>query len=371
MQTLKLAAAVAPSLAPAREAERPSPGLLKQLGTMTACRDMHLVEHSLLRTLGPLLGVDRTSLYRVDASHEVVRVLHHTRSTATVGGELHRVSEAIEELSNSIPLDMVERALLGNLRLLDRPCTRQRGPVYLIGYPLHGADHLCGYFVFERDHPATPTEDAVVHGVLEVFSNYYALLDTSQRDRLTGLLNRYSLEINLNRIWELLAARVRDVDETRAENRRHASETYWLGVLDIDHFKRVNDTYGHIIGDEILLLTSRLLESAFRRADLLYRYGGEEFVAIVAADDLPAATMAFERARRTVEEFVFPQVGKLTISCGFSVADPTVLPQTIINRADRALYEAKADGRNQVHHYEDLVSLGRLGEVPAGTVDLF
>lgn len=352
--------------------ERPAPSVLKQLGEMTACRDMHLVEQSLLRTLGPLLGVQRTSLYRVDDQGVVTRVLHHTRDTAIVGGELHRTSDQIEELSSAIALDPAVATLLDTLRLLDRSCTRPQPDGYLIGYPLHGADHLCGYFVFERGHEVTPTEHAVIHGVLEVFSNYYALLDASQRDRLTGLLNRYSLEINLNRLWDLLAQRLKPgADSGHANRRGGRAQTYWLGVLDIDHFKKVNDTHGHIIGDEILLLTARLLEGAFRRSDLLYRYGGEEFIAIVAANDLETATQIFERARQAVALFIFPQVGRLSISGGFSMADPHVLPQTIINRADRALYEAKADGRNRVHFYDELIRQGRLEEIQSGTIDLF
>lgn len=354
------------------KSERPAPSVLKQLGEMTACRDMHLVEQSLLRTLGPLLGVKRTSLYRVDEQGEVLRALHHTRDAAIVGGELQRTSDHIEELSSAIELDPAVDALLGTLRLLDRSCTRPQQDGFLIGYPLHGADHLCGYFVFERDHEVTPTEHAVILGVLEVFSNYYALLDASQRDRLTGLLNRYSLELNLNRMWDVLAQRLRHGTDRAQPNRRGGRvQSYWLGVLDIDHFKQVNDTHGHIIGDEILLLTARLLEGAFRRSDLLYRYGGEEFIVIVAAHDVATATQIFERARQAVAHFIFPQVGRLSISGGFSMAEPTVLPQTIINRADRALYEAKADGRNRIYFYDELIRTGRLEEVRSGTIDLF
>jgi diguanylate cyclase (GGDEF)-like protein len=353
------------------KSERPAPSVLKQLGEMTACRDMHLVEQSLLRTLGPMLGVKRTALYRVDEQGVVARTLHHTRDAAIVGGELHRTSDQIEELSSAIALEPAVSDLLDTLRLMDRCCTRQQPDGYLIGYPLHGADHLCGYFVFERDHEVTPTEHAVIVGVLEVFSNYYALLDASQRDRLTGLLNRYSLELNLNRIWDLLAHRLKHGDDAQCDRRGGRAQTYWLGVLDIDHFKKVNDTHGHIMGDEILLLTARLLEGALRRSDLLYRYGGEEFIVIVAANDLETATQIFERARQAVALFIFPQVGRLSISGGFSMADPAVLPQTIINRSDRALYEAKADGRNRIYFYDDLIRMGKLEEIQSGTIDLF
>ncbi len=348
----------------------PLPTLLDKLGKMTAIRDTHLVEQSLLRTLGPLLGVLAISLYRVDDLQVIVRALHYSRSIEGEHGGVERIVERVEEVLNNKELAEPIQFLIDNIRMLGRSCSRKSDDGLLVGYPLHGGKELCGYFVCLRDREVSPAEDAVVRGVLEVFSNYYALLDTSQRDRLTGLLNRYSLEINLDRLWNVLSARMNEAGG--AENRRDSTpHTYWVGVIDIDHFKKVNDTYGHIMGDEVLLVVSRLLQSAFRRSDLLYRYGGEEFVAIIAANDLGDATLAFERARKVVAEYPFPQVGRVTISGGFSSADPAVLPQTVINRADRSLYQAKNDGRNRVYHHETLIQQGTLKEISDGGIDLF
>ena len=346
------------------------PSILKKLGSMTAIRDTYLVEQSLLRTLGPLLGVLDTSLYRVDRNGVVLRVLHHSRIIETQTNGAQRIAERIEEVTNNQDIPDSVRTLLDNVRLLARPCSRKIENDLLICYPLLGNKEMCGFFVIKRDRELTPVEDAIVHGVLEVFTNYFALLDTSQRDQLTGLLNRYSLEINLDRLWNLLSARLHNDDDQ--ENRvEHAPQVYWLGIIDIDHFKTINDTYGHIIGDEVLIMVTRLLEGSFRKTDLLYRYGGEEFVAIIAANDLDAATQTFERARKRIDEFQFPQVGHVTISGGFSGADPTVLPQEVINRADSSLYAAKNAGRNIIYHYETLVKNGVLKEVTSGTIDLF
>ena len=125
------------------------------------------------------------------------------------------------------------------------------------------------------------------------------------------------------------------------------------------------------MGDEVLLLTARLLESALRKTDLLYRYGGEEFVAIVAAENVESAMKVFERARQAVEQFSFPQIGKISISGGICAVDSTVLPQSIINCADRALYKAKDDGRNRIYDYADLLDSGALEEIRSGSIDLF
>lgn len=355
---------------PNQHTESGLPSLLKKLGAMTAIRDTYLVEQSLLRTLGPLLGVHETSLYRIDDNGVVIRVLNYSRAVTTEKNDVQRDAEHIEEVTSDQGISNTVRDLLENVRLIGKRSSRKLDSDLIVCYPLYGGKELRGYLVFQRDRDVTPAEDAIVHGILEVFTNYYELLDTSQRDQLTGLLNRYSLESNLDRLWNLLSARLHDSGN---ENTRRDTtpRTYWLGLLDIDHFKKVNDTYGHIIGDEVLILVTRLLESSFRQSDLLYRFGGEEFVAIIAANDLESATRAFERARDKIEQFTFPQVGHVTISGGFSGADPTVLPQEVIHRADSSLYEAKNAGRNRICHYDTLVKEGILKEIASGSIDLF
>lgn len=363
--------------------------LLDELGAMTSIRDTHVLEQNLLRLLAPLLEADELWLYRENAAHEIYRVLHYSpplaggkvakdtaNNEAKNGtGKLGQLGHMGEVLHDHVTPPAVLK-LIDNVRLLGglqrSPASDQtdaNGPM-LLAKALHDGDQLRGYLVFHQTRALTVAQDTLLHGILEIFSNYYALLDTSQRDRLTGLHNRYSLEINLDRLWSVLAARL--IEEEQVDNRRVTDlHNYWIGVLDIDHFKRINDTWGHIIGDEVLLLVARLLLQSFRHSDLIYRYGGEEFVTIIAANDLAGATCVFERARRTIEAHVFPQVGHITISGGFSGADPTVLPQMVINRADRSLYQAKSDGRNRIYHYDTLIEQGVLKALSDGSVDLF
>lgn len=346
------------------------PGLLGKLGKMTSIRDTELLEQSLLKTLGPLLGVLDTSLYRFDESNDLVRVLHHHRSRETDPEGEARIVERTEEVHNLADIPEAVESVISNVRLLGKPCSRRVGEELVIAYPMTGCGKVCGYFVFQRDHDISPSEDAVVRGVLEVFSNYYSLLDVSRRDQLTGLLNRQSLEQNFDHIWHMLAEPVLDAD--KGAGRRHAVPTnYWFAVLDIDHFKKINDVHGHIIGDEVLLLAARLLSETFRNTDLIYRYGGEEFVAIISADTSEIAMNVFERARLAIEAHVFPRVGHITLSGGYSRADPKVLPQEVLSRADRALYQAKSDGRNRVYEFERLVQNGVFAQIPYGDMEMF
>ncbi len=144
-------------------------------------------------------------------------------------------------------------------------------------------------------------------------------------------------------------------------------------VLDIDHFKRVNDTYGHLIGDEVLLLVARLMRSCFRYSDQLYRFGGEEFVILMRCDGDADALRVLERLRGIFESHRFPQVGHITVSIGVTQVFHNDIPSEAFGRADEAVYHAKSHGRNQVQSYQQLVAQGALvAQVKEGmVVDLF
>lgn len=337
------------------------PGLLGKLGKMTSIRDTELLEQSLLRTLGPLLGVLDTSLYRTDEGHALARLTRYHRSKVVEADGVARAVEMMEEVLPLTDIPVEVRKVTDNVRLLNKPCTRKLDDELLIAYPLLANGEICGYFVFQRDREVSATEDVMIRGVLEVFSNYYALLDLSQRDRLTGLLNRQALERSFDRIWHAMSHPEVRVHK-KTGRRSKLTEKYWLAMIDVDHFKQVNDNYGHMVGDEILLLVSRLMAGTFRASDLLYRYGGEEFVAIIAADNEEIARNVFERIRLIIEAHLFPRVDKLTVSVGFCQAAPEILPVEVLSRADRSLYQAKQDGRNRIYSYHQLTRDGVFAE---------
>src|SRR6185369_17286004 len=146
-----------------------------------------------------------------------------------------------------------------------------------------------------------------------------------------------------------------------------------FAIFDVDHFKRVNDQFGHLYGDEVLTLVARLMVQSFRHEDLLFRYGGEEFAVVLANADLAIAGAALERFRRKVEAYAFPQIGHKTVSIGFTALDAAQGVERAVMCADRALYYAKHHGRNQTHCYETLIAEGKLAPVTQtrGDVELF
>lgn len=213
-----------------------------------------------------------------------------------------------------------------------------------------------------------------------VYRNMYCMLDYGERDALTGLLNRKSFDetfykvLNDSRmdLGDSVQAVVPEGGLKAGHRLPSPTASYWLAMVDVDHFKRVNDVYGHQIGDEVLLLVARLLKKSFRSMDRVYRFGGEEFMVLMRCRDDSAVMLAAERFRSHMEDFGFPQVGRITASVGLTSVQSGDSPETARARADKALYYAKGNGRNRVCNYHDLMSLGLLlTETKVGDVELF
>jgi diguanylate cyclase (GGDEF)-like protein len=114
------------------------------------------------------------------------------------------------------------------------------------------------------------------------------------------------------------------------------------------------------------------MQRVFRGADQLFRFGGEEFVVVLEQASGAGAKLAFERLRRTVEEYPFPQVGQVTISLGYTMVQPQDVPALCVERADTALYYAKEHGRNNVRNCEALMAAGEVADQSrSGDVELF
>lgn len=119
-------------------------------------------------------------------------------------------------------------------------------------------------------------------------------------------------------------------------------------MFDIDHFKNVNDTFGHNIGDYILKNLTQVVKEQLRENDFLVRWGGEEFIIITPQTEMEKAGMLAERIKKAVENYKFDIVGKLTISLGVTQFKMQDTEDTFITRTDDALYLSKRKGRNCV-----------------------
>ncbi|GEM_PF-1979685 len=152
-------------------------------------------------------------------------------------------------------------------------------------------------------------------------------------DTLTGLSNRLKLETAL-------------VEEVRRADRYGTPLT--LIMFDIDHFKRINDTYGHPVGDKVLVRLSRRVSNLIRSSDLLVRWGGEEFLILAPGIDGSMGYLAAEKCRHAIETMRFDKIGTITSSFGVAQYVPGETGTAFVTRTDAALYQAKAEGRNRV-----------------------
>ena len=215
--------------------------------------------------------------------------------------------------------------------------------------PLIAQDEVLGTLVVGHREPSRYTNDR--REMLEVIShqvavsllnaNLYARMEhMATRDALTGLPNRRTF---LNRI-----------EEAEARHRRSGGS---FGVLltDIDHFKSVNDTYGHSVGDEVLRQVSATFRECLRETDLPARWGGEEFIVLLEETDLEGCMVLADRLRQAVSELTFQSEQgpfQCTISMGVGMwpGDHEDLEE-LIDLADQALYHSKEHGRDRVTAY--------------------
>ena len=183
------------------------------------------------------------------------------------------------------------------------------------------------------------------HAYEEIRQQSHMLMNFSdvRTDALTGVQNRRALEQSLEAQFRLML--------------RYGT-AFSVALFDIDHFKRVNDEQGHLLGDEVLQRVAEILNESARETDIVARYGGEEFVVLMPQTDLSNGGAFANRVRKTVEEKT-----PVTISVGVASALKRDSREQLLARADSAMYEAKASGRNMVflsdgktlHQYDQLI----------------
>ena len=200
---------------------------------------------------------------------------------------------------------------------------------------------------FFADQSITPLLDAAGHvnhyvsiskDITESVKETQALSEQARTDELTGLLNR------------------RAGDETMAKlvtSARLGGPGFCILLGDIDHFKRVNDDFGHLAGDRVLEGIAIRLQAAARDSDSLVRWGGEEFLIILPDTGFAGGSAAARRIQASLADWADPEVGSVTMSWGLTAWRPEDSASTVIERADELLYRAKQRGRNRVEFEQD------------------
>ncbi|MEK4230263.1 sensor domain-containing diguanylate cyclase [Solibacillus sp. FSL H8-0538] len=174
---------------------------------------------------------------------------------------------------------------------------------------------------------------------IELMEINSGLVEISNTDKLTGIPNRRFFQEKL---------------EEQIELYYKEQNTFSLLIIDIDHFKKVNDTYGHQIGDIVLVKLANILKKQARPDDVAARFGGEEFVIILPNTDEDAAIFIAQKLNQEVERAEWTETGSLTVSVGVATFIEQDSEALIISKADQALYASKENGRNRATHYREL-----------------
>jgi diguanylate cyclase (GGDEF)-like protein len=220
------------------------------------------------------------------------------------------------------------------------------GGQHCANYGLSLMDETLGEVTMSRSRPFAEQDLAIFEHLLcpllyplRNALRYHVALSAAYRDPLTGLDNRAALDETLPRETEM--------------TRRHNLPLSML-MVDLDHFKLVNDKYGHAVGDCVLRTAAQRMKAALRTSDRLFRFGGEEFVMLLPATDLHGARVVAERIRLSLQGEGCVCDGEsvhFTASIGVSELGKGDNHHTLFNQADKALYRAKAEGRNRVTCY--------------------
>jgi diguanylate cyclase (GGDEF)-like protein len=358
--------------------------VVDQLAELTGFRDRDLLDTTLATAMRDLLRPLRVAIHRCVGDDADRRWLTRARLGLT---DVAASADPPWTDFHDLPPLAAFPARLQALRLQD--VVALPGAVHLAVFPLTTDREVEGVLEIESDQPLDAGAHRLVGSILRIYRNFQSLLDYSERDTLTGLLNRKTFDEAFYKLATgeaeaaSLAAQAGAAGQGMAADagaaqhdaeRRHPPQPrpHYIGVIDIDHFKAVNDNFGHLIGDEVLLLLSRLMRSVFRFDDRLYRFGGEEFVVLMRCGNDTEAGLAFERLRTSVQGYAFPQVGSISVSVGYTRLRPGDTPSSSFERADRAVYWAKGHGRNRVCSHADLMASGDLVDAAkSGDVELF
>ena len=341
--------------------------LLDHLLKLTDHRDRDHLELTLSKALIDLLPIERVVMARVLSEEGSRRWLEIASLDARGGGKLIDPLWVDFGALRSVDDDKSRLQCLQSQAKVELAWAGEEGPriTYL---PLFAdnPDDDEGVVEIHSGAVLKPEQQATTDALLHVFRNMYRLLAYSDRDALTGLLNRKALDDTfysavLEELGESIQAQQAapaPTDASGQERRHRVPPNYWLGSVSVDGFDQINDKYGNLVAEDVLLLVARIMRNTFRTYDRLYRLGGDKFAVLMHCPEEALVLAAFERFRVNVEKFKTAQVGSVTICAGFSRVSAEDSPDSTLARAERAVDFCQSSGANQVASHGELVRRG-------------
>ncbi|BCV35518.1 MULTISPECIES: GGDEF domain-containing protein [Shewanella] len=309
--------------------------ILDSVVQLTEQRQLDSLAESLVSTVSQMLSIDEVCILDVD------------KLTKRKGGLDGQRNVSSASLAVSVKLCIEQR----------REICFSNGLHQELAVPIIINDKLTKVLLVSA--PLLTEQDRVLlRGFAKVYENYFHIVVESETDSLTNLLNRKAFLPQLYSSVEIAC----DLLQEQAQASQDADEELklWICIFDIDYFKKINDTFGHLYGDEVLLQVSALMKQVFSAQDLMFRFGGDEFVILPAPRSRRALIELCQEFTQNLAQLQQERLGGIRISMGIVGIDPRVDPGTLLNQADNALYFVKGNGRNQVAFYGQLLAEGKL-----------
>ncbi|MBM6549729.1 GGDEF domain-containing protein [Marinomonas ostreistagni] len=328
-----------------------SNNILHHIENFTAQRDKELLAFSLLKSIRDILNPTQARILTVNGQDEpIMEIVINGNDACHYNYQNITISENIKA-----SLDYISKWHLDELM-------EAHEEQYTAFHVLKQSRQLSQYLIVNLDNKPSRSESYIIKGMLSIYSNFSSLLAEAQTDELTGLMNRKTFDESIVKLYQSSA-----LDE---HNQNSAN---WIAIIDLDHFKTINDTYGHLYGDEVLIHVARALQQTFRQDDMLFRFGGEEFVILMRNLKREQCMELLERLQHQVSKIAMSTIDDITVSIGVCEFKNDIFHITLMDQADQALYHSKQNGRNRVTFYDNIVEAGLAQDkvVQGGTVDFF
>ncbi|MEQ3515631.1 GGDEF domain-containing protein [Pseudoalteromonas sp. BZB3] len=320
--------------------------LLNSVIKITKTRDVDSLEYSLISTIQEFIGCEEVGIYK-DLQVQGKLVIERSLCLKVLPHDdfLWEDRDVVQEPPSEL-VSCLQSACIITVQSADGterrwlPITLQEKPIGALAIVSKGL---------------SSSDQVLLNAFCRIFENYLSILHENERDKLTGLLNRQTFEKKLKQLLEKQLIDHHKSSFPNENRKRTLGATSWLAMVDIDHFKKVNDNYGHVCGDEVLLLLAQKMRQYFRSSDLIFRFGGEEFVLVFEPCDFDAMKAKIDQFMELIRQTHFPFVKTMTVSIGMSRISPYDFPITVLEQADKALYYAKENGRDKLCFFEQLI----------------
>jgi len=295
--------------------------LLSSVALITEQRQLQCLAQSLIDTIVQTMGLQRVAVVNIGAMAHFPAVI----SSADF---------ALSELPTCIKTCVAS----------GQAVVESYGDLQRLALPISINDKVMKVLLVEQSQ-WSEQQQTMLRAFARIYENFARVVIESQTDGLTGLLNRKAFDYKLYRLFNDLPA----ADEVRQ---------HWLLTFDIDFFKRINDSLGHLYGDEILLTVATAMLQSFDADDPMFRFGGDEFVILLANQSRGQVEHSIHAFTELLRSKGSERTGNLTLSLGCAALSRQDDPMSVMMKADRALYYAKEHGRDRAIFYADLQQRG-------------